>query len=206
MSIFPIYVSSLPQQTGVVKGCCVWDTFGMDKSVENWMANKELFLRELNKGRKWELKVAERLIGLGYDVEVPEMGGYDMPNDPKYKSSHDMLANGKIVEVKSRALEFTGVDSFPYPSIFVKSKATYDKMEEKPVMCVCVSQKTGEMVALDVKKTEEHWSPTRFFDRVRGIHTTAYECAIERWEEFESCAERLLRMDTPGIEPRADVK
>lgn len=156
------------------------------------MANKELFLSELAKGRKWELYVANYLKSIGFDAILPPEGSYDMPHDPKYANSHDISVNGKIVEVKSRNLDFMGVESFPFATIYVKTKASYDAMTDKPTMCVVVSQITGAMMALDVKKTYETWKPVRFFDSVRKIHTTAYECSKNCYEDVDSCAKRLL--------------
>lgn len=164
----------------------------MDVSVRNWMANRGLFLSELAKGRKWEEYVASELKKLGYGVILPEVGEYEMPHDPKYANAHDMSVGGRIVEVKSRNLSFTDADSFPFGTIFVKTKASYDAMTDKPAMCVVVSQITGAMLALDVQATEKLWKPVRFFDRVRKIHTTAYECEKGRWEDVDAVAKRVL--------------
>lgn len=164
----------------------------MNDGVRRWMANKELFLAELAKGRKWELYVANYLKSIGFEAIVDHSGGYDMPHDPKYANSHDISVNGKIVEVKSRNLHFNGVESFPFATIYVKTKASYDAMTDKPTMCVVVSQITGAMMALDVKRSFETWKPVRFFDSVRKIHTTAYECAKTEYEDVEGCAKRLL--------------
>lgn len=176
----------------------------MNQEVKRWMANKELFTKELATGHKWELYVAERLRELGYCVWVPELEEYKKPHDPKYANSSDMLVGGHIVEVKSRNVQFTCPGDFPYPTIFVKSKASYDAMTDKPVMCVVVSQLTGEMCALDVQKTYESWKPIRFYDRVRKIHTTAYECATELWEPLETAAERLIGLPGDVVDDTAD--
>lgn len=158
---------------------------------KNWLGNKKLFEQERAKGWKWESVVAGILTDMGYSVEIPDHFDYE-PNCDESKQTHDMLVNGKIVEVKSRNLEFIGIDSFPYPSIFVKTKATYDKMVNKPAMCVCISQKTGACVALDVEKTSGSWRAVRFFDRIRKINTTAYECDIGLWETLGEVARRVI--------------
>jgi hypothetical protein len=182
----------LSKTKGLVNYIALCHGLWMDDSVRKWMANKELFLAELAKGRKWELYVAECLQGIGFNAIVPPKGDYTMPHDPKYANSHDINVNGRIVEVKSRNLDFSTPESFPFATIYVKTKASYDAMTDKPAMCVVVSQISGNTLALDVSRTEKLWKPVRFFDSVRKISTTAYECDKMEWEPLDVVAERVL--------------
>lgn len=154
----------------------------MNKSVRAWFDNKELFQKELATGKKWEAYVMLELEKLGYTVAIPPQPVNALPNDSAAKQSHDLVVQGKFVEVKSRNLDFTDIESFPYPTVFVKCKYTYDKMKVKPDVVITVSQKTGCFFALDVAKTYDKWTAIRVWDRVRKIYTTAYECRKELWE------------------------
>ena len=162
-------------------------------SVKEWFANKELFTKELAIGRKWQEYVADKLRELGYVAEVPEAVPYEgQEKAGNFIDEEDILVNGLVIEVKSRAYKFTCAADFPFETIAVDTKKSFDGKTRKPVLYVCVCQETGAICALDVAKTRDSWVITRRFDRKRGIPVVSYDCHRDLWEELEPVCERIL--------------
>jgi len=165
-----------------------------------WLKNEELFRSELAKGRKWEAEVGKRFVELGCNVTA-EQYEFDMTGEEAAKSDEvantvDLWVNGHIVEVKSRAHGFNSAEDFPYPTIAIDTKSGFDRKRDKPVVYVCVSQKTGCMTGLDVQKTREHWEEFKGWDRVRRIPWTSYVCHKRHWEDLVVLVDRILPVKT----------
>lgn len=167
-----------------------------------WLKNDALFKAELAKGRKWEAAVGKRFRELGCDVAAEyhefNLTGEEAAKSDEVANTVDLWVNGHIVEVKSRNNNFTCAADFPYPTIAIDTKSGFDRKRRKPVVYVCVSQKTGCMTALDVKETHQHWEEFKGFDRVRRIPWVSYVCHKKYWETLEDVVERVLVPDTSG--------
>lgn len=162
----------------------------MDKNVKAWFGNDKLFKQELIKGILWQLYVAEKFRHMGYDVNRIDISMTPGPVEKRedFVNSKDLIAGGKLIEVKSRNVEFTSADDFPYDTLFIDTKDGFDKKKDKPEMYVCVSQITGAACALDVSKTKDLWEVTRTWDTVRKINLVAYAAKKELWMGLESAA------------------
>lgn len=152
--------------------------------------SKENFLKRKALGDIMENKVADALKDAGIDVEQPQMED-GLPEQEYTKFQIDMIANGKIIEVKGRRFYFQDVKSFPYPTIFVESKGGFDKKDRKPDFYVNISHKTGKIIALDVKETEAKWVVSKEWDRDRGFSFNMYVSETKDWVDFDELVRRL---------------
>ena len=152
-----------------------------------WTTKK--FRAELMKGYLWQLYIAQILRENGYDVKVPPL---THGNAKDFKDEEDILANGKIVECKSRNLDFTSAEDFPYDTVLIDTVESWETKIRKPVMYVCVSQLTGATIALDVQKNRENWSEVTIWDSVRRFRVHSYEAPRQCWGPLDVIAQRLL--------------
>lgn len=149
----------------------------------------EIFFRELEVGRAHEVIVGEALrkhkIKCKFDTEVEYDSDFEQ-RQKKYAGSPDIvLANGDIIEVKSRNLVFDDdPDSFPYPTVFVETVSSWKGHDPTPIAVVNISQITGEMLVI-MGHDEPNWTVEKKFDRVRGIWDTWYMAEREHIETFE---------------------
>jgi hypothetical protein len=162
-----------------------------------WHKNDALFEEQLKRGHKWQCHVAGLVSDMGYDVDVPEYSmRASIADAHEYADEHDLLVNGHVVEVKSRNLSFAGPHDYPYPTLFIDTQRGFDAKRRTPVAVLCVSQKTGQVCALDVAKTRSEWTVCRVWDSVRKIHITNYQCGREHWEGLAEVMSRVI-LDNP---------
>lgn len=149
----------------------------------------DIFFRELEVGRAHEVIVGEALrkhkIKCKFETEVEYDSDFEQ-RQKKYAGSPDIvLANGDIIEVKSRNLVFDDdPDSFPYPTVFVETVSSWKGHDPTPIAVVNISQITGEMLVI-MGHDEPNWTVEKKFDRVRGIWDTWYMAEREHIETFE---------------------
>lgn len=149
----------------------------------------ELFHRELEIGRAHEVIVGNALrankIKCTFETEVEYIEDFD-ERQKKYAGSPDIvLANGDVIEVKSRNLDFDDdPDSFPYPTVFVETISSWKGHNPTPLAVVNISQITGDMLVI-MGYDEPNWTVEKKFDRVRGIWDTWYMADKEQLETFE---------------------
>jgi hypothetical protein len=103
-----------------------------------------------------------------------------------------MLCNGRVIEVKSRSLTFTCAADFPYDTLIVDTVQGFDQKVDKPLMYICISQKTGAMLGLDVGLSREHWTVRQTYDRVAKIPCTNYEAHKSLWGDALEILKNLL--------------
>jgi hypothetical protein len=80
------------------------------------------------------------------------------------------------IEVKWRGLDFSGVEDFPFPTIFidraVKSQST------QPVCYFMVNRGITHAARIDWR-THDHWiGPNTYHDAKKGYEVTVYECPL----------------------------
>ena len=149
----------------------------------------DIFFRELEVGRAHEVIVGEALrkhkIKCTFDTKVEYDSDFE-ERQKKYAGSPDIvLANGDVIEVKSRNLDFDDdPDSFPYPTVFVETVSSWKGHDPTPIAVVNISQITGEMLVI-MGHDEPNWTVEKKFDRVRGIYDTWYMADKEQLETFE---------------------
>lgn len=171
--------------------------------MAQWLNNKELFQKELITGTLWQCYVAEMFRQKGFDVLVPNLNlivGKINDDGESYINSKDLLVDGNIIEVKSRNLEFSCNSDFPFETVFIDTRQGYDAKTDKPVLYVCVSQKTGAIITLDVGKSFKHWKVERTWDSVRKINLVAYVCHRDIWMDIDGGVAILRKGSERGLE------
>lgn len=152
----------------------------------------EVFLRELEKGWKWERFVAGYFASRGIRVEGLKhkaRSRYELGFD--FRGSVDMYLGGLPVEVKSRNVEFRCPDDLPWEELFVMTEHDYDEKDPKPAVVVCVSQVTKAMVWIGCDDRSE-WKLKDGFDRIRQIEERWW-CAPRRlWRPIQELVHILL--------------
>jgi hypothetical protein len=149
----------------------------------------DIFFRELEVGRAHEVIVGEALrkhkIKCTFDTKVEYDSDFE-ERQKKYAGSPDIvLANGDVIEVKSRNLDFDDdPDSFPYPTVFVETVSSWKGHKPTPLAVVNISQITGDMLVI-MGYDEPNWTVEKKFDRVRGIHDTWYMADKNQLESFD---------------------
>ena len=174
----------------------------------SWFKNDELFFSELKKGRKYELYIAILLLDMGFTVSVPrlcirkefeEINKFSESQGDVFVSTGDKMPI--ILEVKSRDLEFTSVSDYPYDSIFVDTKSSWEKKSVKPRAIVIVSQKTGASIVVS-SKTKEFWEEVKAHDHIRDIDDTWYSVHGKHTKTFNKLtkwlSDAVLKMPRRG--------
>jgi len=152
--------------------------------------NKQNFLNRLASGNKTELFLAERLAEAGIVVVKPEYPE-GMPTSYYTLNQVDLIANDKVLEVKGRNYNFTGVGDFPYPTLFVEGTDGFDKKVNVPEFYVNVSNKTGAIIALDVAATRDSWTVEQVTDRQRRYTYPMYVSRTDQWIDWDDFIARL---------------
>ena len=152
-----------------------------------------IFDRELEIGRAHEVLVGNALrahkIKCTFRTEALDEEDASLTygqRREKYKNEKDIvLANGDIIEVKSRNLDFDDdPDSFPYPTVFVETISSWKGHDPTPLAVVHISQITGEML-VTMGYDEPNWKIEKKFDRVRQIWDTWYMAERDHLESFK---------------------
>lgn len=136
--------------------------------------SREDFLARLRKGYELQMNVATRLLIDGFIVRIhkyQEHRGDDY--DILVKPSE--YANWREIEVKGNGKSFTGVDDFPYESVFVETVKRWEKREKPPEYYVITSYKTLESLCIH-HSTSKYWSSIRTKDTQKNL-----------WDDFLTC-------------------
>lgn len=161
------------------------------------MANIDLdavdptFVEDLIASQPAAKKVAEWLSGEGFPVifrptrvrpNAEQRLHYADKGDLEIFRTVEVL---QVVEAKQRpGIDFTSKETFPYPSVIVDVKATYDAKPQKPMMYVIVNSKLTHAIIIK-NSTNQHWFEKDHF--ARGRTRRYYECPLEfvRFLELE---------------------
>lgn len=141
------------------------------------------FKKRLVEGHKTENFVAAQLRAAGIEVEQPEYPE-GMPRSYYTKQQIDLIANGRIIEVKGRNLSFTGLEDYPFDTIFVGAQKAFDGKEHKPAYYLSVSNIDGGIIALPVERTYDQWRVEETVDRSRGHRFNIYNSDRSLWISF----------------------
>ncbi|MDP9438574.1 MAG: hypothetical protein M3P49_07505 [Actinomycetota bacterium] len=169
----------------------------------NWHENDDLFFRELDEGRRWQLYVASKLLEAGLWVQVPEGSVRDSIEDvPAYANEADIWVTRKRpakIEVKSRRVEFTGPHDIP-PNrrpFIVTTESSWNNADTKPIAVVIVSQETRGIVVASSRRSRE-WEVRYLYDNVRRIHDYFLCTPVERLFTFDELTKHLQRRELGG--------
>lgn len=148
------------------------------------------FERRLVAGNKTEAHVIEQLTLAGITVEVPQMPEGSSTKDYTLNQI-DAIANGKVLEIKGRNLEFTDVASYPYKTLFVEGVSGFDAKVRPVDYYVNVSNKTGAIICLDVAATRAGWTVAPITDRFRNFTYDMYISETSDWLDWDDFLGRL---------------
>jgi hypothetical protein len=156
-----------------------------------WIDNKELFVKELSEGFKWQTLPLTFLQLHNIEVDMPELKIRGEKKEiPEYFDSKDIIANNKRIEIKSRKERFTGPETFPYDTIIVDTVKKFDGREDKPMAYIMISRPTGCMMWIDTSKKDE-WTIERKFDRTRKYWDNFYVISKSKLLSMDSLIEVL---------------
>jgi len=154
--------------------------------ILSWFEDTEKFRAELEIGHHWELRVAYYLLCQGFVVQVPRLRfRKNLEELPEYRDQKDIwIGKDRFhLEVKSRNLEFTSVDDFPYDTALVDTVKGWEAKWPRPFAVVMVSQKTGERIIAPTT-LQDHWQKKIRYDNYRGFEDEFYEApkaALRNW-------------------------
>lgn len=116
------------------------------------------FATRLKTGARFEDVVAQRIAEQGFAVQRPVV------TQNFTKTQKDIVVGGHVLEVKSRKLDFTGPEDFPYKDIIVDGSWGLDRKDQQPALYVFISQTTGAIIVIDVLCTKTQWTKRKQFD------------------------------------------
>jgi hypothetical protein len=168
---------------------------------KNWLDNHELFYKELQTGLKFQSILAKKLKEEGIPIFFESIGLELNPDDCSEEQYSEWLSTRKDVkasrkkygaqdkdiligeskipcECKSRDIFFSGVDSFPYPDIFIDTVSGYEKKQAKPAYTFCISQKSEAIIYTS------KWLKKFIYDKKRGIKELNYSAPKVLWKDF----------------------
>ncbi len=161
-----------------------------------WSENDKLFFDEARKGQRWQEYVGQRLAEAGFKTQVHGLELRDnIEQAGEYKDQEDIWVwtpsgTKLVIECKSRDLSFTSPETFPFDAPMVDTESSWEKKGRKPDLYVCVSQRTGAIIALS-KADRSHWFTKQAYDSVRRIRDTWLCCHKKHWYSFETLVEAL---------------
>ncbi len=172
------------------------------KTTVPWMENDELFASELTKGHSWQLYVAMRLLKEGLVVQASRFEFRNTRDDIEgfTRTDVDLVIGRKHpipAEVKSRSLEFTSPEDFPYRTFIVGTVGSWADTEIPPEIVIYVSQPTQAILALNVARTRDTWTVAPTEDRIRGITDQCYFCEKKHLRTFDQLVKWLKTQQTP---------
>jgi hypothetical protein len=137
------------------------------------MSRKE-FIARLKKGYELQLEVAQRFLVDGFIVKAHPYqehasDEYDIMVKPTDRSKW------REIEVKGNGKFFTGLDDFPYTSMFVETVARRKKRKSPPEYYVICSYKTGESLCIH-RSTEPQWESIRTKDTQKNLYDDFLTC------------------------------
>jgi|OpeIllAssembly_1097287.scaffolds.fasta_scaffold00492_8 hypothetical protein len=167
-----------------------------------WMENDELFRKELAEGQKYERIVAGWLAEEGISVKVPPQKCRPHVRERHHygggKQCDIILVDlDEVLEVKSRNEEFTCVEDFPYPTIFVDTVWAWERKPKKPLAVVVVSQLTERGRFVIPRFTSERWVKVAKHDTVRDTDRIWWSAPRDCCVTWERLIARLKGERTP---------
>jgi hypothetical protein len=173
---------------------------------QRFYPNPELFKSELETGHLFEEKVQDRLLELGFNVQLgneqerlQQVGLHQHANYTNpFLQERDITVKSRtgrvLLEVKSRNVSFTGVDDFPFNPPFVMAKGRWDAVRVKPAAVLMISQVTDCIIALN-SKTADSWRVLPGpYEPARKIREDKLTADISLWSDFDTFVEQLSKV------------
>lgn len=166
---------------------------------KDWLDDEAKFVDQLRTGYRYAEIVAECLREHLLQVEVTPMEVRDHVDERHRFSDEIDLCVGharRLVDVKSRNLEFTGPRDFPYETALVDTVSSWQKKAHKPCAIVLISQRTKGLAVVRAS-TRTDWKQVERFDKEREIRDLFFEVPRELLATFDEFAEWLKAHDHP---------
>jgi hypothetical protein len=142
----------------------------------------------MTEGHKYGRYIADKLELEGISCTVPDLylveSMEEIPHMTQTEKDIIIDRTGDCLEVKSRNIEFTSIDDFPWGNIIVDTVSGYKAKMQKPMAYVMVSQPTGCAFAV-MSDTEQHWTTKRLNDKQRGHSDNFYVVTREHFVSFD---------------------
>lgn len=149
------------------------------RQMDQWA--DELFIEEVDKP-KWVRHVKGVMEGLGCTITpLPPHVVEARRSVSRYTQGFDIMANGKLLEVGCRRLEFTGPSDFPHDEIRIGPVYNFRKMRHPPFSIMYVSRFTEAVISLRVS-TMIQWQTVRDYDFTRGCEADIYFADKGMWQ------------------------
>lgn len=144
-----------------------------------WGRNNTLFREFLTTGFLFQRYVGDFFIANGLDVVMPRQRfRRSIAAAVDFKDEADLTVAGKVIEVKSRTLDFERTLDLP-GTVLLDTTESWESKTRKPYAYVVCSQISGAMVWTP-GSSKERWSTVRTHDRKRDIPIVCY--AARRFE------------------------
>jgi hypothetical protein len=154
----------------------VHDLTGGNGAGYDYDRDDPTFLADLAVSREAVEHVAHWLSVRGHPVFLqPILARPDPAHMAEYGGQWDLGVVWRV-EVKRRALRFTGRDDFPFDTVIVDSCHTFDAAPTKPAFVFVLNHDMTACLVVDVRRTKEHW--VRVVRQSRGRDRAAYECPV----------------------------
>ena len=149
-----------------------------------WYAQQQAALDDLLRGRRTELAIALDLLLHGFTIRISTLDPWGVRD---YASDFDIEANGVLVEVKGRAIEFSSPADYPYPTIFLGSESQWLarlKLGTTPEAIVVVSEKTGARLVVPRSSASTWVIDPHGRDVITGAAVVSYAAPRECARDF----------------------
>jgi hypothetical protein len=150
----------------------------------------------MTQGHKYGQYIADILEQQDISCIVPELyivkSREEIPHMTQTEKDIIIEKTGDCLEVKSRNIEFTSIDDFPWGNIIVDTVSGYEAKLQKPLAYVMVSQLTGCAFAV-MTNSYKHWTTKRLNDKQRGHDDNFYVVTKEHFESFDYLVDYIKR-------------
>ena len=158
-----------------------------------WGRNSKLFAAFLDQGFKYQRYICDLLLAHDIDVTMPRMRVRKSIAAAKdFKDEPDAIANGKVLEIKSRSLEFYRTLDLP-TTVLLDTTEGWESKITKPFGYVVVSQITGAAVWTQGEDNSD-WTVVRTHDRKRDINVVCYAERRLRFEPIKTLIAKLKEL------------
>lgn len=151
------------------------------------------FYEQLTRGRRGEVRIGFDLLIAGFRVKIGELEMRETYADRvAFLDEVDIEVEDKMLEVKSRALDFTGPEDYPFSTVFVGAVRRWEARERMPDAVVVISE-TGLGRIVIPTRTRPEWVIEERRDSHRGFDERSYGAPRPTWRTWDALVDWLRR-------------
>lgn len=155
--------------------------------------SRKIYHKRFFSGKPYVKIVANKLKEEGFTIKTPRQNIRKLKyGHPDHGDIH-VMAEGKTrftLEVKSRDLEFTGIEDYPYKSVFIDNVNQWNYKKHKVAAVIIISQITGKMFVIPLS-SRKHWREEEITDREKHDRVQKYMVHKMHCITFEQLVEKL---------------